>query len=148
MSGGVPLDEDGMKQIFMDAGGKGGYMMGEKYSYIVPIYFDTGKATLREEAYPLLEQVAELIQDDIEGVIFVEGHTDSRETYDFNQILGESRAQAVKNALVTKYDVPEEILIPIGIGEAQPVAPNDTEENMQKNRRVIFRVWTKEEIYR
>lgn len=144
---GMPMSQDEWKQIYMGAEGERGYMMGEKYSYIVPIYFDTGKATLREEAYPLLEQVAKLIDEDIEGVIFIEGHTDSRESYDFNQVLGENRAVTVKNALVTKYGVPEDILIPIGIGEAQPVAPNDSEENMQKNRRVIFRVWTKEEIY-
>ncbi len=124
------------------------YEMSERYAYIVPIYFDTGKWDIRPEAMNLLEQLADLILNtkDIEGIIFIEGHTDNRNDHDYNQELGENRAGAVKEALVTKYGVPENILVPIGIGESEPVAPNDTEENMQKNRRVVFRVYETEEI--
>jgi len=124
------------------------YELSERYGYIVPIYFDTGKATLRPKAYTLLEQVADLIlnSQDVEGIIFIEGHTDNRNNHDYNQELAERRANAVREALVTKYGVPGEILIPIGIGESQPVAPNDTEKNMQENRRVVFRVYEKSEV--
>lgn len=124
------------------------YELSERYAYIVPIYFDIGSADLRPESYSLLEQLADLILNtgDIEGIIFVEGHTDNRNDHDYNQELGERRAISVKSALVNRYGVPGNILVPIGIGESEPVAPNDTEENMQKNRRVIFRVYEKSEV--
>ncbi len=126
----------------------GSYLLQEKYTYIVPIYFDTASDKLRPEAYNLIEQVASLILDskDVEGVIAVEGYTDNRKDHDYNQELAERRAFAVKDALVKKYSVPADILIPIGIGESRNVAPNDTEENRQLNRRVEFRVFQKKAI--
>lgn len=124
------------------------YSLHEKYTYIVPIYFDTGSAKLRPEAFNLLEQVADLILNsgDVEGVIAIEGHTDNRNNHDYNQDLGERRAFSVKEALVQKYGVPGDIMIPIGIGESRNVAPNDTEENRQLNRRVEFRVFQKKAL--
>jgi outer membrane protein OmpA-like peptidoglycan-associated protein len=85
------------------------------------VFFDTGKATIRKVSHDLLNQVGGVLQNaKFVTKVRVEGHTD-----------------AVKAYLVKK-GIDGARLEPQGFGESQPVAPNDTEENMAKNRRVVF----------
>jgi len=67
----------------------------------------------------------------------IEGHTDSRGSSLYNLELSKRRAEAIKAILVTN-GVPAERLRAIGRGEDFPVAYGDTEEDYQKNRRVVF----------
>jgi outer membrane protein OmpA-like peptidoglycan-associated protein len=68
----------------------------------------------------------------------ISGHTDSRGSNQKNQVLSEQRANAVKDWLVSKGINPNRITT-IGYGEDKPIAPNDSEENMRKNRRIEFK---------
>ena len=67
----------------------------------------------------------------------VEGHADKRakSTREYNQRLSERRANAVKDYLVKHSGISAANVTAVGYGFDRPVAPNDTEENMQKNRR-------------
>ncbi|MHB8875704.1 MAG: OmpA family protein [Myxococcaceae bacterium] len=64
--------------------------------------------------------------------IIVEGHTDSMGADEYNRKLSERRAAAVRGFL---HLAPETSSVK-GYGEARPLAPNDTEEGRQRNRRV------------
>jgi OOP family OmpA-OmpF porin len=67
----------------------------------------------------------------------VDGHTDSRGTDAYNQALSERRAEAVRKFFI-EHGIDGNRLESRGFGESQPAAPNDTPENLAKNRRVEF----------
>jgi OOP family OmpA-OmpF porin len=100
------------------------------------IYFDTGKATLKPESQPTLEQIAKLVKADPGLKLFVVGHTDNTGTFDANMKLSMERASAVVNALVSQHSVNAASLKACGDGPTAPVATNDTEEGKALNRRV------------
>jgi OOP family OmpA-OmpF porin len=105
----------------------------------LPIYFEFGSSRPTPEARALLEKVGEALQSsDLESFHFmVEGHTDAVGSDDYNERLSVARAQAVASYLEGQ-GVLEARLRPTGKGEGSPVAPNDTDDGRQRNRRVDF----------
>jgi OmpA-OmpF porin, OOP family len=104
-----------------------------------PILFDTDKDTIRSVSYLLLGRLSEVAKSCPTRTIEIGAHTDSDGEDAYNQDLSERRAKAVVEFLV-REGVAGTLLKPIGYGESKPVAPNDTAENKQKNRRVEFTV--------
>lgn len=103
------------------------------------ILFESASSQLREDSKMILNKVSDLISN-LDNDILVEGHTDNIpiNTYDFPSNWELSAARAVN---VVRYFVEAKGLDPTrfsasGYGEYHPVAPNDTYENMAKNRRV------------
>ncbi len=101
------------------------------------IFFDYNKTTLRPESFPELDRVVEMMEQNPELKIEIGGHTDSRGSDDYNQQLSQGRAEAVREYLL-QHLVEAERVTATGYGETQPEVDNDTEENMQINRRVAF----------
>lgn len=104
------------------------------------INFDTGKDTIKPQSYPVLDQVAKLLNEHPEMKrIRVEGHTDNVGNATYNKELSQRRAQSVVRYLVSK-GVAESRLVPAGYGFEQPIASNATALGRAKNRRVAFTV--------
>jgi len=99
------------------------------------INFDTGKATIRLDSQPIIDQVTEMLQTNPGLMLSVEGHTDSVGTPAANKTLSESRAKAVVAALAAK-GIDAKRLTAVGWGQDKPVADNATDEGRAKNRRV------------
>lgn len=99
------------------------------------VNFDFDKANIRKDASRILDEAASTLKDEGNVAVMVVGHTDSRGTEPYNQKLSERRAVSVKDYLVKK-GVSAARLTTKGMGEAQPVATNDTEEGRAENRRV------------
>lgn len=99
------------------------------------INFDTGKATIRPDSQPVIDQVADMLQTNAALALSVEGHTDSVGTPAANKILSENRAKAVVAALAAK-GIDTKRLSAAGWGQDKPVADNQTDEGRAKNRRV------------
>lgn len=99
------------------------------------VNFDHDRATLRQDAYPILDQAAEALKEWGDVKVEVNGYTDSRGKDRYNLRLSQRRAEAVRNYLIGKGIAPER-LIAKGFGESRPVADNKTEEGRFKNRRV------------
>ncbi|MGD0341841.1 MAG: OmpA family protein [Bacteroidales bacterium] len=100
------------------------------------IYFDTGKATLKPESQPTLQEIAKLLKENPTLKLYVVGHTDNTGTFDTNIKLSMDRASTVVNALVSQYSVNSASLKACGDGPTAPVASNETEEGKALNRRV------------
>ena len=100
------------------------------------IYFDTGKADLRPESKPALDEVAALLKNRAGLRLMVVGHTDSTGAHDLNMRLSADRAAAVVKALTGTYGVAAVRLSAHGAGPLAPVASNRTDEGKAKNRRV------------
>jgi OOP family OmpA-OmpF porin len=99
------------------------------------VNFDNDKATLRPEAYGILDKAAATLKEWGDAKVEVAGHTDSRSDDDYNQKLSQRRAEAVRSYLIGK-GVAADRLTAKGYGEANPVADNESEEGRFKNRRV------------
>lgn len=99
------------------------------------INFDTGKATLRPDAKPVVEEIAKLLSQNPALKLSVEGHTDTVGGAKANKKLSEDRARAVVAALV-EQGIDAKRLISKGFGQEKPVASNDTDDGRAKNRRV------------
>ena len=99
------------------------------------VLFATDSATLRPEARGKLQPLADYLRENPGVRVSIDGYTDSRGSDEHNQGLSLRRADAVRAAFdemgVTRARFSVE-----GHGEADPVAPNDTPANMQRNRRV------------
>ncbi len=102
-----------------------------------PIYFDFDKATIKEESYSIIDEVADKMLTLPKLKLEIQGHTDNVGTIEYNQDLSERRAKAVMDALIER-GVSQRRLRYRGFGESKPVAPNDTEEGRAKNRRTMF----------
>ena len=99
------------------------------------IYFDKGNHNFRQDSYPVLIKVAEMMKEHPEAHFRIEGHTDSSGSYPSNQRLSDRRAAAVRLYLIHS-GIPSENLIAIGYGETRPVDSNLTKEGQRLNRRV------------
>ncbi len=103
------------------------------------IFFEFGKATLKEESYPELKRLIKLLNDNPSINIELSGHTDNVGSDTDNLTLSQNRADAVVEYL-TQNGIKGNRLTAKGYGESAPVATNDTEEGKQLNRRVEFTV--------
>jgi outer membrane protein OmpA-like peptidoglycan-associated protein len=99
------------------------------------VLFDTARYSLRPNAREALAKFAGIVLVYPGLTLTIEGHTDSTGTQDFNQKLSEERADGVRDYLAQQgLAVPS--MTALGMGEAMPVADNDTGTGRQKNRRV------------
>lgn len=105
--------------------------------FTLNIEFDYDKAVLKPQYFDKLDVIVKVLQRDPGATARIEGHADKRKTskHEYNVRLSERRANAVLDYLVEVGGIDHTRLTYKGYGFTRPVAPNDTEENMQKNRR-------------
>lgn len=103
------------------------------------IEFDYDKATLRPDAAARLARLGQFLAKSRENWehVRISGHTDERGSVEYNQVLSERRAAAVKTALMGE-SVGREKMETRGFSELQPIDPDHTELAWQRNRRVEF----------
>jgi type IX secretion system PorP/SprF family membrane protein len=120
----------------------------EDYSKVAAVQFELekdfkfsfGRTELNADARAYLDDLLKLLQNNPEYNLEVIGHTDSVGKHLVNYKLSAGRAQAVADYLLKK-GLNKERIRSKGMGDTQPVAPNDTEENRSKNRRVQFVIY-------
>lgn len=100
------------------------------------VKFDFDKATVKQDSYSDIENLAEFMKQFPQTATTVEGHTDSVGNAAYNQKLSERRAAAVRDTLVNQYGVEAERINAVGYGKDRPVADNATSEGRAINRRV------------
>ncbi len=111
---------------------------GEMIFSLTGVNFETNKATLTADAKQILDDAVSTLKSLEKNVLLrVEGHTDSRGSEAYNMALSQRRAQAVVDYLATQ-GIDANGLLPVGMGETQPVADNTTAAGQAANRRVDF----------
>jgi len=103
------------------------------------IQFNEGNAELTGRSKEILLQVANVLERYPDISLEARGYTDSIGSAVVNKALSQSRAQSCID-VIADAGIDRERLTAIGLGEAQPIASNDTAEGRQKNRRVEFKL--------
>jgi outer membrane protein OmpA-like peptidoglycan-associated protein len=103
------------------------------------ILFDQGKFDLRSESFAELDKVIALLKSNTAAEIELSGHTSSEGEINYNRSLSYKRVKSCKDYMVSKGIDPGRI-VTIGYGPDKPVAPNNSEANRAKNRRVELRL--------
>lgn len=98
------------------------------------VYFEVGKAELRQEARALLKVAVEQLLADPTRKIEIAGHCDERGTDEYNMDLGWKRAYAVRDYLV-RQGIAEDRLFPVSYGRARPAVEGVGEGAWSRNRR-------------
>jgi peptidoglycan-associated lipoprotein len=110
----------------------------EEISGMFPdIYFDFDVYDIREDARPVLKSMAAYLGKNSYRKALVEGHCDERGTNEYNLALGDRRAKATKDYLVS-LGIPSSRIETISYGEEKPDCREQTEECQAKNRRAHF----------
>ncbi|HMR55803.1 MAG TPA: OmpA family protein, partial [Cyclobacteriaceae bacterium] len=97
---------------------------------------------LKPQSFPELDRLAQILEENPSIKIELQGHTDNVGNKVALQELSENRVMAVRTYLVNK-GVKKDRITGKGFGPNKPIAPNDTEENRQRNRRVEFQITKK-----
>ena len=103
------------------------------------VRFDFNQATLSAVAQGIMEKNAAWLQAHRQAKVLVEGHCDERGTVEYNLALGEQRARAARDSLVS-LGVAAERLRTVSYGKERPLDPASSEVAWAKNRRAHFTV--------
>ncbi|MCH5332348.1 MAG: flagellar motor protein MotB [Agathobacter sp.] len=109
------------------------------------ILFESGKADLVTEAYPIMDKIGKILERYNKHIIEVEGHTDnvpiSSSRFPNNNVLSMFRAMSVADYLREHTNLPDANLKSSGRGAYVPIADNTTAEGRARNRRVEIKVY-------
>ena len=106
----------------------------DRLELAAPVYFDVGKATIRPQSLPLLDEVAQSLDKNPRIQLEVGVHSDERGAEEFNLRITGERAQAIKTYLVSK-GVSADRLAARGYGESKPLCTEHNEACWSRNRR-------------
>jgi len=108
-------------------------------------FFASGSAEIsdgmKKNLNAMMPEFKQLLNDKKINIL-VEGHTDNvpiaTAQYASNWELSASRASNVVKYLLAQGSLPPQLMAAVGYGEFRPIAPNDTDENRARNRRIVF----------
>ncbi len=124
----TPMAQEISANEMLDALNKDGFIA-------LNILFLTGKSTIQAESIPIVDQICDLVKNNADLKVSIEGHTDNVGTAAGNKKLSADRAKAVVDALVAK-GADKARLSFAGWGQEKPVGDNRTEDGRAQNRRV------------
>lgn len=102
------------------------------------ILFDSGSARIQPQSMGIILQISQALQQEQAMKLKIVGHTDADGDNASNLELSRKRAESVKNALVSVYQIDAARLVTEGKGETEPVSDNGTTDGKAQNRRVEF----------
>jgi len=103
------------------------------------VFFDTDSSSIKKESYPELLELVDLLSKNKNTNIEIGGHTDNTGDYQYNINLSKSRAESVRQFLVSK-GIAAGRLMAAGYGPDQPLSKNDTEKGRAENRRTEIKI--------
>lgn len=109
------------------------------------ILFDSGRAQIKDDARPVIDKIAVILEKYDKNIIEIEGHTDNvpmvSDTYENNDVLSMFRALAVADYIREATELKPAYIKSSGRGEYVPIADNSTAEGRAKNRRVVIKIY-------
>jgi len=106
----------------------------------LPVYFDFDRYTIKPDMMSRMEKNAQVMLDNGDIKVEIQGNCDERGTNEYNLALGEKRAMAARDYLVMMGVSPERISV-VSLGEERPLALEHNEAAWAKNRRDDFVIY-------
>lgn len=132
----IVVEKGMIQEVVANAAALSGGLSGNGHVVVNGILFDTGKADVKPESAPALQEVAKLLKANPTLKVYVVGHTDNVGALVANVDLSKRRAASVVQALTTQYGVAAARLEAYGDGPYAPIASNDSDDGRTLNRRV------------
>jgi outer membrane protein OmpA-like peptidoglycan-associated protein len=104
------------------------------------IEFENGKADILPEMYGDLDKIIDFMLDNPDFKVNIAGHTDSDGSPDFNMVLSQQRAAAIRDYVVHFGSISEERVTAVGFGNTKPIVEEVTDADKKLNRRVEFEI--------
>jgi peptidoglycan-associated lipoprotein len=102
------------------------------------VHFEFDRSRITDQAAQRLRQKAQVLRQNPEMRVVIEGHCDERGSNEYNMALGQRRAQSARDYLID-LGVPEEVIVrTVSYGEERPLVDRSTEEAYSQNRRAEF----------
>ena len=121
----------------VDNGGCEIKFISQKESLEIRVAFDTNSANLRPGSNSEIKKAADFLATYEEASLVIEGHTDNTGSAAYNKSLSQKRADAVRQVLISSFNVDPSRVSAVGYGEERPIADNNTAAGRQANRRVV-----------
>ena len=120
----------------------------EKVILLEDVHFDLDKSTLTKEAQTILKRNIQVLKENPNVKIRIQGHTSAIATEEYNQKLSERRAHSVEKFLIKEGGIAPDRLSTIGYGETRLEKPEPNPKIVESaaakvNRRVIFKIIVK-----
>ncbi len=106
-------------------------------TYELKVQFEFDKSEIKSAYEPQFQEIAQVLKENPDVSLRVEGHTCWIGTEQYNEGLSQRRADAVKEKFVRDYGIEAGRIETIGYGESRPIADNKTREGRRLNRRAI-----------
>jgi OOP family OmpA-OmpF porin len=132
----IMVETDLTQDVVADAAALSNGLTSSGHIVVTGILFDTGKADVKPESAPSLQEIVKLMKQDAKLKVYVVGHTDNVGTLAANLDLSKRRAAAVVAMLTAQYAIASDRLQAYGNGPYAPLASNDAEAGRALNRRV------------
>lgn len=123
-------------KVTVDAGVIGSALTRDGKIALYGVLFDTDKAQLRPDSDNQLAQMAKALAAAPALKVFIVGHTDNQGDFETNLGLSQRRAQAVLDALASRYKIPAHRMTVRGVANLAPAASNANDDGRARNRRV------------
>jgi outer membrane protein OmpA-like peptidoglycan-associated protein len=109
-----------------------------KNSIALNVFFESNSDRILQNYYGDLDKLGKVLSDPQYSAyrVQIEGYTDSIGSDSYNRRLSERRAESVKYYLIQHFPIKSDRLVARGFGKSKPIAPNDTPEGRDRNRRV------------
>lgn len=130
----APIPEEPSEPPFPEVSDK---QSSSKLFSLKSVFFDSAKWDLRPESTEELTRLYEYLEENPDLSIQINAHTDNVGSNKANQKLSQQRSQSVVEFLI-EMGIDSSRLEAKGFGEEYPIAPNDSDEGRQENRRVEF----------
>lgn len=101
------------------------------------VYFAFDSSQITPEMQLIIDKHMRFLQKHSNVKVILEGHTDERGTNSYNVVLGEKRAQTIKDVLLSA-GIPDTQVEIISYGELKPLSMGGNEESWSKDRRAVF----------
>ena len=104
------------------------------------VHFDTDSYEVKDEFLPEIKKLADFMTQYPQTVVTIEGHTSIRGKAEYNQVLSENRAYAIKNILQKQFHILPERITAVGFGFEKLLVEGDDEYIHARNRRIVAEI--------
>ena len=104
------------------------------------VLFDNNSSELKATEMNDIQRLADFMKEYDNTNVVIEGHSSAVGDADYNLVISQKRADAVKNALINKFNIEKSRLSAKGFGETQLISKGNTKADNMKNRRVVAKI--------